>query len=419
MLPAGTHSLFVDFSPVDGANFNSATMSVSITVLPLAVTPNVTMSPSPVQYSDGLTITAVLPVLHGLKPATGLVVTVAGQTAPTAPFSDSGAGISATARSSALLLAPGTYPVVVSFAGVDPSFSVAPYQTMIQVAKEDARATYTGSFFASTASLTSNLATVVLSATIQDISAVPTDPASDSEAGEIQNARVSFISRETGAVLCADLPVGLVIAGDLTTGTATCNCPMNIGQSDSVSYTVGIRVDGYYGRNSSLDDAVLTVSRPYPSSFITGGGHLFLSSSSGLLAGDVNTRSNFGFSVKYNKSGTNLQGRFTSIFRRNGRVYRVKGNAISSLAVQLTATGGKATFTGKASLSDVTDPVNPISVDGNATLQATITDNGEPGNADTIGLTIWNKNGGLYFSSKWTATSTAEQAISGGNLVVR
>jgi hypothetical protein len=48
-----------------------------------------------------------------------------------------------------------------------------------------------------------------------------------------------------------------------------------------------------------------------------------------------------------------------------------------------------------------------------------MTDKGEPGSSDTIGITLWDKNGGLWFSSRWVAPSTLEQALRGGNLVVR
>jgi len=68
-----------------------------------------------------------------------------------------------------------------------------------------------------------------------------------------------------------------------------------------------------------------------------------------------------------------------------------------------------ATFNGKASIQDITDPLNPMSIDGNATLQVTMTDKGEPGSSDTIGITVWNKSGGLWFSSNWNGTKTVEQ----------
>lgn len=81
-----------------------------------------------------------------------------------------------------------------------------------------------------------------------------------------------------------------------------------------------------------------------------------------------------------------------------------------------------ATFNGKASIQDITDPLNVIPIDGNATLQVTMTDNDI---GDTIGITVWNKAGGLFFSSNFVGTSpprTVEQPLGaspgGGNLVV-
>jgi hypothetical protein len=43
----------------------------------------------------------------------------------------------------------------------------------------------------------------------------------------------------------------------------------------------------------------------------------------------------------------------------------------------------------------------------------------EPGKADTISITIWNKSGGLWFASNWDGTKTIEELLGGGNLVVR
>ena len=47
-----------------------------------------------------------------------------------------------------------------------------------------------------------------------------------------------------------------------------------------------------------------------------------------------------------------------------------------------------------------------------------MTDKGEPGSSDSIGITLWNNNGGLWFSSNWSG-KTVEQVLGGGNLVVR
>jgi hypothetical protein len=48
-----------------------------------------------------------------------------------------------------------------------------------------------------------------------------------------------------------------------------------------------------------------------------------------------------------------------------------------------------------------------------------MTDMGEPGSSDSIAITVWNKNGGLWFASHWDGTKTVEQILAGGNLQVR
>lgn len=52
-------------------------------------------------------------------------------------------------------------------------------------------------------------------------------------------------------------------------------------------------------------------------------------------------------------------------------------------------------------------------------LQVAMSDMGEPGINDAIGMTVWNKNGGLWFASNWSGTKTIQQTIAGGNLVVK
>jgi hypothetical protein len=71
----------------------------------------------------------------------------------------------------------------------------------------------------------------------------------------------------------------------------------------------------------------------------------------------------------------------------------------------------------KANLQDVTDPAGPIPIAGNLTLEMTITDRGEPGSADSIGIALWRRDE-LLFSSRWNGTRTTEQTLAGGNLVV-
>ncbi len=309
-------------------------------------------------------------------------------------------------------VAPGYYLIHIMV--TDDQAGAVTTNIILRVTPEDARPVYTGALFASTASASSGLATVTLSATIQDITAVSGDPAYDSWAGDIHNATVAFINRDNNTVIAADVPVGLVSLSDLTTGTATYNWRVDIGSADSQSITVGIVVNGWYTRDVSVDDTVVTVSRPLASDFITGGGYLLLCRSAGLCAGDSGTKANFGFNVKYNKSGKNLQGHLNAIVRSAGRVYQAKGNVMSSLSIA----GNQATFNGKASILDITDPRNPISIDGNATLQVVMTDEGDLGTTDTIAITIWNKKGGLWFASNWSGSKTTQQTLAAGNLIV-
>jgi len=106
------------------------------------------------------------------------------------------------------------------------------------------------------------------------------------------------------------------------------------------------------------------------------------------------------------------------IIRKGVNVYQIKANSMTSLAVNPTTIGGTATFNSKANIKDITDPLAPISIDGNGTLQVTMTDSGEPGKFDKISITLWNKSGGLWFSSNWNGKKTVEQYLDGGNLVV-
>jgi hypothetical protein len=312
------------------------------------------------------------------------------------------------------------YTVKSAFAG-DAIFLASNDEDAFDILQEDARAYYTGTLFASTGS--GSTTTLTLSATIRDITAETGDPAYDGFAGDIRNAKVSFINRATNAVI-ATVPVGLVNLADTKTGTATYTWNVDIGTSNSIDYTIGIVISNYYARNASTENTVVTVSKSMDD-FITGGGYLKLTGSSGLKAGDVGSNNNFGFNVKFNKARTSLQGNINTIIRRTEsdglHVYQIKGNSMTSLSASsaTTTSPGTAVFNGKASIQDITNPlIPPVSVDGGAQLQVTMTDNGEPGLYDAIAITVWNKQGGLWFASNWDGIKAREQLIGGGNLKV-
>jgi len=196
------------------------------------------------------------------------------------------------------------------------------------------------------------------------------------------------------------------------------NWNVNIGSADSVDFTIGIVVGNYYVADSSDDNVVVIVSKPLSPGFVTGGGYLVLSNSVGLYEGAPGTKANFGFNVKNVKK--NLQGRLNLIVRSGGRVYQFKGNVMSTLGVNLSnPDAATALFTGRANITDTTDPRNPISLGGNNPFRVELTDRGEPGRVDSVGFTVWDGSGLLLFSSNWNGVRTVEQILGGGNLVVR
>src|SRR5207245_7361938 len=160
-----------------------------------------------------------------------------------------------------------------------------------------------------------------------------------------RNATVTFVNRDAGNALLCTAPVLLVNSADTKTGSVTCTFTGTVDNTGSKQYTVGIEVSGYYyTQNASTDNTVVTISQ-VGAGMITGGGYEVMQNSAGTIAGDPGTKNNFGFNVKYNKAGTNLQGHLNAIVRRKGsdgvqHVYQIKGNSMSSLAVyQLQSNG--------------------------------------------------------------------------------
>jgi hypothetical protein len=308
--------------------------------------------------------------------------------------------------------APGEYVIDLVVSDEDGGKTEA--EIAITVKQEDAVATYAGPLLVSTPSINDPVATVELRAVIRDITAVT--PAADPDEGNIPKATVTFVNRDdtNNPVIAANVPVGLLDPADPKTGVAVFNWQVNLGTKNSDSFTVGVVVDGYYDRDDSGDNTVVTVSKPLDN-FITGGGYLVNSASAGAYAGDPGLKTNFGFNVKFNKQLTNLQGKFTAIVRDGDHVYQIKTNATDSLVVNPTTK--TATFVSKANLVDITNPLAPVSIAGNLSLIVTLTDRGEPGASDLIGFTLW-KGSQLWFSSNWTGAQTLEQVLAGGNLVV-
>lgn len=322
--------------------------------------------------------------------------------------------------------APGEYDIIVGAGSLSAdNYTFDLVKGLYTLSQEDARTQYTGSNLVATTGATSGNAIVSLRATVQDITATD-DPESDIYPGDIRNARVRFLNEGaaitgTGTDMDGWMTPSLVNPSDLKTGVVALNWPVDIGGKTDVIYTIGIEVNNYYVRNSSLDNTVLTIYKP-SGDFITGGGFIINpENTEGTFAADPGLKTNFGFNVKFNKKGKNLKGKMNIIFRRtvDGAVhnFQIKSNSMTSLGVNIQdAEAQKAVFVSKATLRDLTDPIFGYSK-GGLTLQVNMTDKGEPGSNDEIAISVYDKSM-LLFSSNWTGISTEETVIAGGNLVV-
>jgi uncharacterized repeat protein (TIGR01451 family) len=161
-------------------------------------------------------------------------------------------------------------------------------------------------------------------------------------------------------------------------------------------------VGGYY---TGTTDDVLTVFDP-SLGFTTGGG---------TYTDGNGDRVNFGYTMKYNKKRTNVQGSLLVIRHTPDGVYRLKSNKIEGLALGSATDFSWASFTGKATYQEPgwADAI------GNYEFVAYVEDHGTPGaGADRFWVTAI-RDGELAtgLSLLDTATKNA-RTLTGGNIVV-
>ncbi|MDH3246149.1 MAG: HYR domain-containing protein, partial [Saprospiraceae bacterium] len=401
---------------VTDANNNTATCNAIVTVEKRPTTV-IYSGDGMIQYSDPVTLKATLTDDLTGDPLSGKSVKFEIGSQSIVATTDA-TGVACTTI--VVTQAPGNYTVKTSFAG-DAIYTSSMDSDPFTIKCEDAELNFTGTPLVATQSATSGVANITLRASVRDITAVMSDPLHDPYAGNISNAKIRFWHVEGNTAISSWMPVSLV-NGDIKNGTAVYNWPVNIGNATDEIYTVRIELGGNVGEGyycASIDE-VITVYKP-AGDFITGGGFLIPTMSGGMYASAPGKKTNFGFNVKYTKNGKNLKGNMNIIFRTmNGtmKTYQIKGNAMESLGVNIANPAAKtAIFVTKANLTDITDPLSPVGLGGNLTLQVALTDKGEPGANDEIAITLWDGTTLLY-SSNWIGNQTAKKKIDGGNLVV-
>ncbi len=117
----------------------------------------------------------------------------------------------------------------------------------VTVNPEDASVAWTGPTEATTNDAT---ATVPLETSVTD--------ADDADRGDITDATVTFVDRETDEVLCS-----APVTGGPLTGTAGCDAEL-ARSGNETTYTIGTVVGGSYLRDSAGDDTEVTVSAADP-----------------------------------------------------------------------------------------------------------------------------------------------------------
>jgi hypothetical protein len=299
----------------------------------------------------------------------------------------------------------------------------------IIVLKEDSRTDYTGQEFASTG--TGTKATVRLAATIRDTTALP--GSGDANEGDIRNARVRFklipLNPSNMQILTPDLQprytswINTTLIGtDIKIGSVTLDTTMDLAtyNKDAVLYDVAVEVNGYY--QSPTSQATLTLTKSL-SDYVTGGGHLkhTPNTSTGKYKANDDSKTNFGFSVKFNKNGSNLQGGVNIIYRSGTQTIQIKGivsGTNGSLGVNASdQKTKKAVISAKANVMDAVTGL-PIPESNGSILTIKMRDKGEPGTNDSLSVEVKNGDGLLLFSTNWAITTTNEMKIGGGNIQV-
>jgi hypothetical protein len=276
---------------------------------------------------------------------------------------------------------------------------------------------YTGDRVAWTTGENSNTTTIKLVATLVD---------TNTEAsGDITQATVTFSIDGQPIPSAQNLPVGLVDPDDPTTGTAVAIVQLNISKTaTSGIFYVDVNIGGAYDEGIGLADSQIMVIRPTAGGRILGANALLSNlpvisptKASGYL-GDHSLFSLSAFDVTYNKSLKNPQGKLSVLIttmdnvdgERTSRVhvYQVTSNAIALLQV----TGNKALFSSKCTVKELVDGVW-VSIEGNAKLDMSMTDL-NPANPilyDTLAITVFKAQGGVWYSINWNGVYTVEQNV--------
>jgi PKD repeat protein len=416
------------------APISSATKTVTITVRPVNDAPQATNDGPKAarQYSDPI-VPVTVTATDRDTPLASLKATTSWKLAGAPGFTTTPAlpgGLTLTAGSTpatwrlsgTALLAADSYTIRVTIG--DGAATTWTDITLI-VDKEDAGLEYSGNTLKTTAS-TQNTSTA--SVTLVGIIRETIDGSLGSKLGETQLKFTVYKTNDTAMttpVTTCTRPVAVTGVG---VGNATCTVDL---VADNYIVNVELLSNGYYV--APVESQAVTVVQP-GTGMTNGGGW--------LNEPQLGTRSNFGFTVKYLRSGT-IQGNSLYIYRKTVAAntialpavpgtylpageynWIIKSNAMTGLTQTCTTTAPTvctATFTGKNTITAVNRSTGiAYNLGGNYQFQVDLTDNGEPGSStsptpDTYALRVWDSATGTYYQ---LGTASGQIALDGGNIQV-
>ena len=335
------------------------------------------------QYSDPVIVEAELIEMATQQPISYRTITFAIGTQSVAAHTDGG-----VASASMILNQPaGEYTVSAKFAG-DGNYLESSDEQMFVLHKEKATVEYTGDTVVPTTAKTINLR-----ATIFD--------SPDSSWGDLTKMNVTFsiyVGLLGASNLYTEIPAVQVSQTDAPgVGVAVIgidNLPEN-------GYLIVVSIDNnnYYDGPTSAPTPLI-VYEP-TGSFVTGGGWIWDPSGS---------KGNFGFNVKYTKSGK-PQGHSTYVYREDGWDYVVKSNAWIGLAIEQN----HAAFEAKCVIQKYNPETEELVWDeGNYKFRVDVWDNDPEGDVDVYQIGVLDKNGVLFHEAGFDPFGE----LQGGNIVI-
>jgi uncharacterized repeat protein (TIGR02543 family) len=180
------------------------------------------------------------------------------------------------------------------------------------------------------------------------------------------------------------------------------------------TYTLEVTLSDPYYQAAQGEDVFVVYD---PSlGFTTGGGWFYWPG--------TNDKTNFGYTMKYTKKGTSVQGSLLVIRHLSdgsGVIYRIKSNALDGLAITSTGTPGIATFSGKCTYigpDSAVDLYGNLVNEGGRQFTVYVEDGDNPGDLpDKFWFSVLG--GEFSLDDGDNKAETAEvQTIIGGNIVV-